>query len=81
MPTQSATKQTPLRAIREARGLGLRRVARETGIDASHLSRIERGLAMPSLAVLKRLAAVLGLRELTRLLAPYEIESHGGEQP
>ncbi|MGH8873898.1 MAG: helix-turn-helix domain-containing protein [Acidimicrobiia bacterium] len=46
-------KVWPLRALREARGLSLRFVARQVGIDPAHLSRIERGLASPSLHVLK----------------------------
>jgi transcriptional regulator with XRE-family HTH domain len=41
-------------------------------MDPAHLSRIERGLAVPSLAVLRRIAEVLDLPELARFLAPYE---------
>jgi transcriptional regulator with XRE-family HTH domain len=57
--------------MREARGLGLREVARRTEIDPSHLSRIERGTAQPTVDALARLARVLGLTELERLLRPY----------
>jgi transcriptional regulator with XRE-family HTH domain len=77
MTTESAPAQTPLRDVRKARGLGLRRVARQAEVDPAHLSRIERGLATPSLAVLKRLAAVLGLRELEKYLEPYGVEPEG----
>lgn len=70
-----ADSPPPLRTVREARGLSLREVARRAGIDPAHLSRIERGLVSPSVAVLKRLADVLGLPELSRFLAPY-----GGER-
>lgn len=65
----------PLRAVREARGLGLRTVAARAGIDAAQLSRIERGLEGVSLDTLSRLAKVLGLRELEKLLGPYAREN------
>ncbi len=61
----------PLRAVREARGFGLRCVADKAGIDPAHLSRVERGQAALSVNALRRLAQVLELRELDRLLAPY----------
>jgi transcriptional regulator with XRE-family HTH domain len=57
--------------VRQARGLGLRAVARDAGIDPAHLSRVERGQAALSVESLQRLARVLELRELERLLAPY----------
>ena len=60
----------PLRKIRQDRGLGLRTVAAMAGIDAAHLSRIERGLADPSAPVLYRIARALGL-PLAKLLRPY----------
>lgn len=73
MTKKSAEPQIPpLRGAREARGLRLRQVAHDVGIDPGHLSKIERGLATPSLPVLRRLAAVLQLPELSRFLAPYE---------
>ncbi len=67
-----ATKVPPLRAVREARGLSLRAVADEAGISAAQLSRAERGLVRLSVPALRRVAAVLGLRELAALLGPYE---------
>jgi transcriptional regulator with XRE-family HTH domain len=51
--------------------LGLRETARLAGLDPSHLLRVERGEAGLSVTSLRRLAAVLELRELAKLLAPY----------
>ena len=44
-------------------------------MDAGHLSKLERGQAGVSVEKLKSLADVLGLTELSKLLAPYtEVE-------
>jgi transcriptional regulator with XRE-family HTH domain len=61
----------PLRAVREAQGLGLNETARRAGMDPTQLSRIERGQAGLTEPTLMRLARVLELRQLERLLAPY----------
>lgn len=61
----------PLRAVRIARGKGLRETAQLAGIDPAHLSRVERGERQLSVEALGRLAEVLGLTELATLLAPY----------
>jgi transcriptional regulator with XRE-family HTH domain len=71
---QASTKLPPLRAVREAQGLGLREAARLAGINPAHLSQVEQGKAMLSLGALLRLARVLGLRELDRLLSQYVTE-------
>ena len=73
MPTTSSDPQThpPLRTVREARGLSLRHAAARARIDPGHLSRVERGQAGLSVDALVRIAGVLGLRELERLLGPY----------
>jgi transcriptional regulator with XRE-family HTH domain len=75
------TKTPPLRGAREARGLGLREAARLAGIDPSQLSKVERGQVSLSVDALARLAAVLELRELTKLLTPYRKEAKPGPQP
>ena len=62
---------SPLRAVRIARGLRLREVAAQARIDPGHLSKVERGEKQLSLEALYRLAVVLELRELSRLLGPY----------
>lgn len=47
---------TPLRAVRKARGETIQQVSAAVGIDSGNLSRIERGLQKPSLALTERLA-------------------------
>lgn len=60
-----------MRAVRTARGLTLRDVAHQSGIDPGYLSKVERGKKQLSLESLHRLAVVLDLRELAALLKPY----------
>ena len=50
-----------LRGARQDRGLGLREVAGLVGVDAGHLSRIERAERCPSVAVAAHLVAKLKL--------------------
>lgn len=49
-----------LRARRAAAGLTLQEVAEATGVSRSFLSQVERGLASPSIASLRRIADALG---------------------
>jgi transcriptional regulator with XRE-family HTH domain len=53
-----------LRSLRVEKGLALREVARQLGIDAGHLSRIERGDAVPSADLAARIAQWYGVSEL-----------------
>lgn len=55
-----------IKALRQQHGRSLNALALEAGISPSHLSRIERGLTVPSYDVLDRIADALGsdLREL-----------------
>ena len=58
-----------VRALRRASGRGLRVAARELGVDAGHLSRIENGfVASPAIALVRKLATMYRapLCELTR---------------
>ena len=82
MPTPPETSSIPpLRAVREAHGLGLRAVAVRAQIDPAHLSRVERGQQGLSLEALLRLSRVLGLKELERLIVPYtRSNSHDPER-
>lgn len=61
----------PLRAVRMARGLSLRKAAALAEVDPGHLSKVERGEKMLSLEALHRLAVVLELREFAQMLALY----------
>jgi transcriptional regulator with XRE-family HTH domain len=61
----------PWRTIRRTKGLNLETVADAANIDAGHLSRIERGLAHPTIPVAYRLAKALGLAPLTKALSPF----------
>lgn len=48
--------KTPLRLARERHGLTIVQVSTATGIDHGNLSRIERGVQVPSLELAERLA-------------------------
>ena len=52
----------PLSAFRSYRGLTLRQLAEASGVTASYISEIERGLKPGSAAALARLAAALDTR-------------------
>ncbi|WMD23328.1 helix-turn-helix transcriptional regulator [Achromobacter seleniivolatilans] len=49
---------TPLRLAREKRGLTIQQVANSVGIDPGNLSRIERGLQVPSKDLAEKLSLV-----------------------
>ncbi len=49
-----------IRTLREERGLSLSRLATAVGVSESFLSQVERGVASPSVASLRRIAAALG---------------------
>lgn len=50
-----------IRRRREARGISLRAFARQCGLSPAHVSKIERGLASPSLVTLTRIVQELDL--------------------
>lgn len=58
-----------LRERREALGISLRAFARQCDLSPAHVSKVERGLASPSLATLARIVDELGL-EPSLLFAP-----------
>ena len=49
-----------VRALRQARGLSLRKLAAESGISASFISQVENGQVSPSISSLRRMAGALG---------------------
>jgi transcriptional regulator with XRE-family HTH domain len=51
---------TQLKRLRTQRGLSLRDLAAQSGLSATMLSQVERGVTEPSLATLRRLAGVFG---------------------
>ena len=53
---------SPLAAFRSYRGLTLRQLADATGVAASYISEIERGIKPGSISALARLADALGAR-------------------
>jgi DNA-binding Xre family transcriptional regulator len=57
-----------VRRIRVLRGISSERLAAESGVDRSYVSRLERGVANPSVDLLERLAKVLDV-EMAELLA------------
>lgn len=69
--TSARTGGSTLRAVRVAQGKSLRDTASQAQIDPSQLSRIERGQSQITIDALYRLANVLSLRDLARLLQPY----------
>lgn len=76
MQTES-TQGTTLRAVRRAHGLTLRATATRAGIDPGYLSKVERGQKGLSVNSLHRLAVVLELRDLARLLEPHLAKEAG----
>jgi len=49
---------------RNAKGLSLKALQKATGINDSNLSRIERGVLMPQIDTLIRIADVLGIKSI-----------------
>jgi transcriptional regulator with XRE-family HTH domain len=86
MPTSKAAKSTPeddsarsqtdvlaeeVRLHRKQRDLSLEQLAELSGVSRSMISKIERAEAVPSTAILSRLAEALGVT-FSRLMAPAE---------
>jgi len=57
-----------LRRVREAHDLPLREVARRADVDPTQLSRVERGLRIPSPGFVIRVGRGLGLKDLVSTL-------------
>jgi transcriptional regulator with XRE-family HTH domain len=61
-------------ALRKEKGLKLEEVALDAGTDSGHLSRIETGSRKPSLAMLEKIAAAMGVR-ISQIVAMAEGET------
>ena len=61
MPDQAPPLKAMVRSARDASGLSLRQLARESGVGLSYLHRLETGQAVrPGPRVLRKLATALG---------------------
>ena len=60
-----------LRQLRDERGWSQEQLAEYADLNRSYVGEVERGIAMPSLATLVKLACALGLRP-SALLASFE---------
>jgi len=54
-----------LREIRKSKGLTLSQLARLVGLSPNYLSQIERGIANPSIGVLKKITNALGIQYMS----------------
>jgi transcriptional regulator with XRE-family HTH domain len=59
-----------LRRLRVERDVSAEALAAQSGVDRAYLSRLERGLANPSIELLERLASVLGIEIADFLAVP-----------
>lgn len=59
-----------LRRLRVARGLAQEALAVDAGIDRTYVSRLERNLENPTVAVLERLAKALGVEIVELFIVP-----------
>ena len=69
--------KTPLRLVREKRGLTIQQVAASIQIDPSNVSRIERGVQTPTKSVAEKLASFFGNEvSETQIIYPerYQVE-------
>lgn len=65
-----------LRELRAAKGLSLRDLAAETGLSATLLSQVERGLSEPSLKTLRALSSVFGTSASSLFASPGPVTLH-----
>jgi transcriptional regulator with XRE-family HTH domain len=59
-----------VRRLRVLRGIASERLATEAGVDRSYASRLERGIANPSVDILERIAGVLGVTMAELFVVP-----------
>jgi len=66
-----------VRRLRVARGVAQEALAVDAGIDRTYVSRVERNLENPTVAVLERLAKALGVE----IVALFEVPEPGTDAP
>jgi transcriptional regulator with XRE-family HTH domain len=59
-----------VRRLRVLRGISSETLAEEAGVDRSYVSRVERGIANPTIDVLERVAGRLGVEMAELFLIP-----------
>jgi len=64
-----------LKAFRSANRLTLKQLAEKAGCTDAYLSQLERGLANPSVMILKKIATALGLQVVDFFLGPEQEEN------
>jgi transcriptional regulator with XRE-family HTH domain len=70
-----------LRRLRVAKGLSQEGLAADANIDRSYMSRLERGIENPTVALLERLADALGSNIVDFFVAPKPGEPAPGTLP
>jgi transcriptional regulator with XRE-family HTH domain len=70
-----------IRRLRVARKLSQEMLAVDAGIDRTYVSRLERGLENPTVAVLEKLARALSSTIEELFTAPRGGEDEGGDPP
>ena len=61
-PVVAAAFGAAMRSARLARGLAQEQLAEDSGVERSHLGKVERGEHMPNLGMILRIAAALNCR-------------------
>lgn len=70
-----------MRAIREGKGIGLRKLAKELGVSPSFVSQIEKNKAQPSIDTLKRITTTLDISITDLIDDPHTLEATAVSRP
>ena len=69
-----------VRALRMERGIAQESLAHQAGIERSHMGKIERGEHVPTLPLILKIAAALGI-SASELMAATEKNLNSGSEP
>lgn len=75
-PAEHQAAASAVAAARAAKGLSQKQLAAMTGIDQGDISRIERGVANPSVSTLERIANALDAKLLIRFVTDTVTNTH-----